>query len=480
MAGIGIKLNKFFEKSSVTSYIVGSGYSIISTIAPMLVVIGVILIMQAILGYSDATYGNKQLFQATVLYVFIFSLLGSSLLNAVLSKYVSDVIFKEQYDNIMAAFYLGLALNLILDCIMYIPFTIHEHFVGKVGIIYILTSIACFLSLSLVFYTMLYLSLCKDYSRVSLFYIIGMVIAVLFSLLLVKVFHVEVTYAMLLSLTIGFFIIASLGYALLRQYFTKNSGNYKEVFLYICKFWRLILANFFYTLGLYIHNFVFWTTSLKNVVVNSFVYAESYDFATCIAMFTNISASVIFVALVEMRFNARYKQYSEAIIGGRLLDISKTKSRMFRMLADQIMSMVRIQFIISTVVFLVCMFILQRLGYSGVVIQLYPCLAAGYFIMYIMYSTFLFLYYFNDITGSLITSFLFVLFTLLFSIISSKLDIIWYGAGLVIGAFIAWTYGYFRLKWLEKNIEYHIFCNGTILDQVIGDKPTSKIYQKQK
>ncbi len=250
------------------------------------------------------------------------------------------------------------------------------------------------------------------------------------------------------------------------------------MFLYICKFWRLILANFFYTLGLYIHNFVFWNTSLKNVVVNSFVYAESYDFATCIAMFTNISASVIFVALVEMRFNGRYKQYSEAIIGGRLLDISKTKSRMFRMLADQIMSMVRIQFIISTVVFLICMLVLQKLGYSGLVIQLYPCLAAGYFIMYIMYSTFLFLYYFNDITGSLITSFLFVLFTLIFSIISSKLDIIWYGAGLVIGSFIAWTYGYFRLKWLEKNIEYHIFCNGTILDQVVGDKPASKVYQK--
>ena len=112
------------------------------------------------------------------------------------------------------------------------------------------------------------------------------------------------------------------------------------------------------------------------------------------------------------------------------------------------MSMVRIQFIISTVVFLICMLVLQKLGYSGLVIQLYPCLAAGYFIMYIMYSTFLFLYYFNDITGSLITSFLFVLFTLIFSIISSKLDIIWYGAGLVIGSFIAWTYGYFRLKWL--------------------------------
>ena len=148
------------------------------------------------------------------------------------------------------------------------------------------------------------------------------------------------------------------------------------------------------------------------------------------------------------------------------------------MLADQIMSMVRIQFIISTVVFLICMLILQKLGYSGVVIQLYPCLAAGYFIMYIMYSTFCFCIILMILQVRLSHHFLFVLFTLIFSIISSKLDIIWYGAGLVLGSFIAWTYGYFRLKWLEKNIEYHIFCNGTILDQVVGDKPTSKVYQK--
>lgn len=52
-----------------------------------------------------------------------------------------------------------------------------------------------------------------------------------------------------------------------------------------------------------------------------------------------------------MKFNARYKQYSEAIIGGRLLDIQKTGMRMFRLLADELMSLVRIQFIISTVLF---------------------------------------------------------------------------------------------------------------------------------
>ena len=63
MAGIGIKLNKFFDKGTVTGYLAGSGYSVVTTIAPMLLVIADILAMQKILGYSDAAYGSRQLFQ---------------------------------------------------------------------------------------------------------------------------------------------------------------------------------------------------------------------------------------------------------------------------------------------------------------------------------------------------------------------------------------------------------------------------------
>ena len=47
--------------------------------------------------------------------------------------------------------------------------------------------------------------------------------------------------------------------------------------------------------------------------------------ATCLAMFTNISASVIFISRVEMHFHGRYKAYSEAAPGGRGCDIEITK-----------------------------------------------------------------------------------------------------------------------------------------------------------
>lgn len=478
MAGIGIKLNKFFYKNSITSHITGAGYSIVTTIAPMLLIITELVIMQKTLGYQEASYYTKQLFQGTILYIFIFSLLAAAPLNAVLSRYISDVIFEEQYADIMPCYYLGLLINLVIDCCLAVPFGIHEYFNGGVALSYVVISFACFMTLSLILYTMLYLSICKDYSKISLFYCIGILISLGLSYIFVYDMGMEVTFSMLLAMTIGFLITGALGFALLKQYFTTYSHRYKKILLHIVRHWKLVVANTLYTLGLFIHNFVFWHSNLQVTVAKSFLCAETYDLASCIAMFTNISASVIFIVLVEMHFNSRYKQYSEAIIGGRLLDIKKAELRMFRLLTDQLMNLVRIQFIISTGIFLVCLIVLQRFGYTGTVIQIYPCLAVGYFILFIMYPVFLFLYYFNDLNGALATSIIFCIVTFAGSILSRNAETIWYGAGLTAGAFAGWTYAYFRLRWLEKHISSHIFCNGTIIRQLSGKRPSGQVYPK--
>ena len=59
----------------------------------------------------------------------------------------------------------------------------------------------------------------KDYKKISLFFFIGMSITVLLSLILVYLFKMETTYAMLLSLVVGFALIACLEFALTKSYF---------------------------------------------------------------------------------------------------------------------------------------------------------------------------------------------------------------------------------------------------------------------
>lgn len=480
MAGIGIKLNKIFSKNTIITNLAGFGYSTAITIAPMFLVIAAVLLMQLLLGISKLGYASRELYSCTVLYIFIFSLLTAAPFNAVLSKYLSDVIYNETYDDILPCYYVGLIMNLSLSCLLGIPFCIWEYIVGKVDILFVFAGYCGYVGLVMVFYSMMYLSICKDYNKISLYFLIGMTVTVFSSLLLVYLFGVEPIFAMLLSLDAGFLVIGSLELALVTSYFRVNSGKYREVLIYFKKNWQLVVTNFFYTAGLFVHNFVFWTTDMRMVVVNSFVCMTTYDMASCLAMFTNITASVIFISRVEMRFHERYKAYSEAVIGGRGNDIENAKRRMFSQLSEELMNLVRIQFIVSVVLFFLFVIILPQFGFGGMVMQIYPCLTAGYFILFTMYGAMIFQYYYTDMAGAVMTALTFFAGTLVGSIFATHLTPIWYGIGLVIGAMIGWTVAYHRLRVMEKTLDIHIFCKGNIMKRGHGDKPSNKVYIRHK
>lgn len=475
MAGIGVKLNRIYRKNTITTNIVGFFYSTVVTIAPILVVILNLVLMQYALKFNTVRYIDREIFSCTVLYIFIFSLLTTSPFNAVLSRYMSDVIFEERYEDVQPCHRVGLLTNICFSCLFAIPFCIYEHLVGGVPVYYVFTGYCCFVSLVMVFYNMLYLSICKEYRLISLYFLIGMVAAFLLSLFLRYVCGVSVTYSMLLALTVGFFLTAVLEWAKIHQFFPDNSEEYKRVFDYFGKYWKLILINFLYTLGLFVHNFVFWGTDMAMHLVKTFVCNQPYDMATCLAMFTNISASVIFISRVEMYFHERYRDYSDAVFGGRGLDIRNTKKRMFRQLASEIMTLVRLQFIVSVFVYLIFVIFLPGMGYAGLVMRIYPMMAAAYFVLFLMYSEIIFLYYFEDLNGALFTSVCFCAGTFFASLAATHMSHIFYAFGVWIGSVIGFTVAYVRLRWMEKHLNEHMFCRGNIMRHEKGIKPSPKI-----
>lgn len=479
MAGVGIKLNRIFEKQSLVAHVYGFGYSAVITIAPMIVVIGAIIIAQVMLKYDVVDYFNRELFADTILYIFIFSLLSASPFNAVLSRYLSDIIFEERYEDIMPCYYVGLTLSVGLGSLLSVPFCIHEYVVGQVPLYYVFTGFCGFMALLMVFYSLLYLSITKDYAKISAAFVLGMLLTLVLGLLLVRHFKWEITYALLFSLVCGFLLTGSLETAIIHSYFRRNSRRYKPVLHYFKKYWQLIFINLLYTLGLYVHNFVFWTTDLHTILVHSFVTVMNYDMATCLAMFTNLSATVIFISRVEMHFHSRYKAYSEAVIGGLGQDIQNSRQRMFRQLGSELMTLVRTQFIITVVLFLIMIVFLPWIGMGGETMRIYPGLCVGFFILFIMYGEILFLYYFNDLTGALCTSAVFCGVTLLASIGATHLPEVWYGMGLVVGAFAGFTMGYYRLRWVERNLDVHIFCNGNLMKKGEGPMPPGKVFDRR-
>lgn len=476
MAGIGVELNRIYEKNTIGAYIWGFSYSVVITVAPMLLVIGNILLMGYVLDLSKQGYADRTLLSCTVMYMILFPYLVTSIYNGVLSKYIADSINDGAYGNILASYYLGLLINVATGCVLSVPFCIREHIVGGVEVYYVFTGFFGYTAMVLVFYGMKYLSIFKDYKLIALYYLIGMAVSFFLAFLLVKVCGWEVPYSILLALVAGFMLIACMEYAMIRQYFTENSRDYRGVLSYFPRYWKQMLANFLYALGLYVHNFVFWTTDISMVVADSFVCSQPYDLAASISLFNNTAATIGFIAWLEMDFHVRYKEYLDAVTGGRGRDIRKTKTRMFSLMSAELMSMTRKQFIISTILFLAFMFFLPRLGFSGLVLEIYPCLSVGFFILFIMYSAMFFLDYFNDLSGLLMASAVFCIGTLAGSILSSRLPVMLYGLGMVIGSFAGWTTTYFRLRYMERHMDVHLFCKGSIVRQVAGKMPPRKVY----
>ena len=112
MAGIGVRLNRIFEKNTLTTNLVGFFYSTVVTVAPMFVIIINLILMEYLLDFASVGYVTRELFSCTILYTFIFSLLTASPFNAVLSRYMSDVIYEERYQDILPCYHIGMLLNI--------------------------------------------------------------------------------------------------------------------------------------------------------------------------------------------------------------------------------------------------------------------------------------------------------------------------------------------------------------------------------
>lgn len=475
MAGIGVQLNRIFNKNTVTTSIYGIGFSFTYTIAPMLSIIGCLLAMYKVLGFDSVGFTERELFSCSVLYIFIFSMLTSSPFNSVLSKYQTDKIYEQKYEDIRPCIIVGTITNLTFSSLIAIPFCIRAVLKG-IPIYYMFTVYMGYLGFCLTLSTMVYNSILKQYKKMCAYFVISMGLTFVLSLIFKHIFNFSITYSMLLALTVGFLLIASLELANVLRFFTTNSNNYRDILHYYRIYWKLIAANFLYTLGLFSHNFVFWMQPWRLVVFDTYVCNQPYDMASFLAMFTNISAGVFFISRVEMHFHEKYKNYMEAIIGGKLDTIEKTKKRMFQVLSSQLITLAHFQFIITVIIYLIAVTVLPTIGFSGLVMEIYPLLTVGYYITFIMYSELLFLYYFNDLTGGMINGLLFTVFSVIGSLFSANFNPLWYGAGFTVAGFISFTYSYFRLRWIEKNIDIHVFCRGTIVERVNQKMPRQDVY----
>lgn len=478
MAGIGFELKKIYRKEGISYSLMGALYSSAVTVGPTIVVILTILFLYTVLDMTRISVADRELLSSTILYIFIFAVSLDAPFNSVFSRYISDKFYTEEGDDILPSYYMGLMVVSVLSMFMAVPVILSMYFRGHVDIPFLMGAYVLWASAVILFFSITYLQGTKDYKIVAASFFIAMILGGLTTLGLYRFTYWDQIHCILYGLALGFFVIAFCEFAYIRYYFKTDSGNYGECLKYIGRYRRIFFTNLFYISGLYVHNFVIWTTPSHLIVAKTLVSHQAYDMATCLAMFTNISTTVIFTVVAETEFHETYQKYMEAVIGGTYRVIQKNKRIMFHTLSIQLGQVFSMQVAISCIIYLFVHIFGLSLGFSSMTMAIYPELVVAYLGVFIMYCLIVYLYYFEDTLGSMITAILFFLGTFGGTLISKDFPVIFWGSGLMLGMVISLSFAFFRLRSLERSFEGHIFCRYKIIETMKSSNKGRVIYRK--
>lgn len=103
MAGIGFEIKKLFKKEGIFNTVFAGLHATAVTIGPMVIVIIALNVMYMMQPYIELAYKEKEVLSSTILYVFIFSMILVSPVNIILSRYIADRIYEEDYSAIYTA-----------------------------------------------------------------------------------------------------------------------------------------------------------------------------------------------------------------------------------------------------------------------------------------------------------------------------------------------------------------------------------------
>ncbi|AZN39576.1 exopolysaccharide Pel transporter PelG [Paenibacillus albus] len=458
MAGIGFELRKLFREQGLINNVKAYAFSALTTIGPMVLSIILIIALQRMMDYNHATFLDWELYIATVQYCFIFSIIITSGISLLLTRFIADMIFQKKYNYLLSSYYGALIILLPVGALVAYLFlqTVSANADYK------LAAYLFFMELIVVWIQAVYLSALKDYMRIVRSFAIGVIAALASGWILLSYTELNATTAALASIDIGFLLIAAMTSRHFEQIFPSRQSRLFFVFItYLKKYPSLFFIGTFFYSGIYIHSFVYWFTSEGNVVQEGFRVSTFYDLPVFYAFLSVVPTLVTFVVSVETSFYEKFRIYYKQVIeGGTYQDMKRAKTEMQRTLMQEISFLMEVQLFFTIISIAVGMKFLPQIGFTMAQVDAFNLLVLGYFLFIIMFVFLHILMYFDDRKGVLMISSLFVSLNAALTYMTIKLDSD--GLGMLLASLIALIGAIARILYVLRNIDYYTFCTQPI------------------
>lgn len=462
MAGIGFSLKRLFSQKGVFALCRAYGYAGVICAGPM--VLGVLLLtgMSLVSRLAGIASHERELMNSMLTYSILWSLVVTSWLNMVVTRYIADMIYQEKPETIMPAFYGSTSIMLVIAAVSYGTFL---HFSG-IAPIYRLECLWFSLILVVVWSETIFLTALKDFKSIVLAFAVSLMFGFIIALL-------SVIYGKASVSTLMFCVIISYGmlmvwyYKLLADYFPNNSGSKFTFLRWLDRYWKLALIGGFSNIGLYAHIVIMYFGPLRVQVEGLFYGAPPYDAPALIAFFSILITTVNFVTSVEVRFYPKYRDYYSLFNeNGSVLDIERANKSMINVLKQEMTYSGHKQ-LVSTVLFVVFgSYIMGRIGmgFNELSVGIFRFLCAGYGLYALSNTIMLTLLYFEDYFGALLG-------TAAFAVVgvgASVASILWaptnyYGLGFVCAGAAYYIIVWIRLEWYLRRLPYFLLCRQAVV-----------------
>ena len=290
MAGIGFELKKLFNRRGLFAAFRAYGYAGVVCTGPMLLGVVLLLGVMFLCDITGSSRHSRELLVCMITYTLLASLTVTSFLSMVVTRFIADQLYEENYEAVLPSFWGSSGLMLIVGGILYGVFLI---FSGA-GLLDGFLCFGFFGELIITWNAMSYLTAIKDYRGILLAFIAAIVVTFLtgWILLMTGIPHVE---ALLIAVSVGYGVMMVWDVALLYQYFP--SGNVSAFFFlrWVDQFLPLAFTGLFINIGLFAHLVIMWMGPLQVKVQGLFVGAPYHDVPALIAFLTILVTTVNFV-----------------------------------------------------------------------------------------------------------------------------------------------------------------------------------------
>ncbi|PWQ96360.1 exopolysaccharide Pel transporter PelG [Leucothrix arctica] len=454
MAGIGFELKKMLKDDSWFGLLKTYAYAGAISSGPwVLSILGIMLVGMVSLSNKGESGLWLSEFLVSVTWLMSFSLVLSSLLQLVFTRFMADQLYLKNDHLILPNFIGALGLSTLVSGVIGIICWLL--FFRSLSILYCILMLMNFVLLCNVWLAVIFVAGMRRYKTILMVFLISYVSIVILSMVLKS----AGTAGLLSALLIGHGILLL---SMLLMIFQEYTADQILSFDFLKRkniFPVLIFIGLFFNMGVWVDKWMFWFTPSTSDDINGVLRASViYDLPIFLAYLSIIPGMASFLLRVETDFVSTYQDYYSAVNDGATLgQIEQKRVSMTESIRKAYLEIIKVQGVTVLLFFIMAEDIIRWLDLSPLYVHLYYIDLLATAIQVLFLATLNIFFYFNFLKEAFwLTLGLFSLNTIL-TAASLILGPAFYGYGFALAIFITTMIGMYVLSNKINKLEYITF-----------------------